>query len=546
MTRKIFREDRHLYFTNCLIEPGRPPMSTFMNAKLPYDILTVKLGHRAQVIVDLNETIDLWRHLGQTVTEIYVDRLTMEQPNLYHILLEMPNCEVLGFYLKLTGHGFNPKLESITKDLLILREDNPDKEFLKKLKTLKVDEYDIVEYQKTLDDFMQVRQIIPENAEVIIKTVTVSVGSEIFDRIFSLVKNVKADVMLVPFSHDFTDPLLQRIRAAENVPFQNIRLLYPHNSAPFDALKAFCDKNRSVGIVQITVYPLLCPFEHVTEVVLDDCDLPTRSLKFLEPLVNLLDISIFIHEDDECLFGHEVVNLPKLRRFAVHYANITCVECLTALANSFPNLVKLSVNVHVNIDHLILRNDRQILEMMLKNWRYLEDMEFFYFMELEKFAKAVENLGETRLSLRHLKLYANRVSRPSSEHFIKISKVFPHLHTLDITTRDEYKFGDVEDLIKGIIPAFKELSTIQIRIDLNHEYYSIMDHSEPILEQIERHGHSLRVSGRFYSQDSFSNLFFLSICKCLNLIWMKIEQFDYTKTMNSFVLSTTVVPPDLN
>lgn len=202
-----------------------------------------------------------------------------------------------------------------------------------------------------------------------------------------------------------------------------------------------------------------------------------RSLNLLEPLVNLRSITINKYEG-ECLCTHDKVNLPKLKKLLLIDMHIKCSKCLTAIASSFPNL-------NVFCGSINSQNYAEILEIMFTNWRYLEIMNITSGRKWENFGKLIENLMEQRTHLRTLEIRLDTTLKCSGDNFLRMSKIFPDLTSLSIGPI-EYSVN-IEDLVKGILPAFKKLTTLCINGGYVHT-------NKGILEHLELYGQSLRVS----------------------------------------------------
>lgn len=119
--------------------------------------------------------------------------------------------------------------------------------------------------------------------------------------------------------------------------------------------------------------------------------------------------------------------------------------------------------------------------------------------------KLVENLTEQRLCLRNLHIYSHNALKCSGDDFLKMSQVFPDLTTIEIA--DIQDSTDIEDVIKGIVPAFKDLTSLEIRNKkLSSSKFRV---SKTFFEYLEQNGHSLRVS-RLLISPKISNFYYFS------------------------------------
>lgn len=477
-------------------------MSVFMNAGLPYDIVTLRHNYGNQLFIDLNETFDFWRHLGESVTEINIEPDYLP-PDWCTILYEMPQIEV--FAIKTT-------LERITKDLLNMHKENPEREFFKNLKMIKANLFTLKEHQTNSKFFEELRPVFPNDTEYFVDTVDVIQCLSVNEILFGL-ENVKVKFKRFEL-WDIHHPI-QSFIPSEHMPFQGMKLIYRQEMSP-DHLKAFLvDKHPNVSDVYLesNFHQFQYPITQLTEIFFTEPFRGCCSLKFLEPMVNLRSLSLRLTRE-HCLFGHEKINLPKLTKFCM---STNCCQCLAAIANSFPNLIEFDDFVNVN-------NHLPILEMMFKNWRYLKFMNISCSSNLKNFARLTENMDEPRLELRKLRIYSAQEAQYSGEDFLKMSKFFPHLNSLKVDVNEKI---DLSDVVKGILPAFKELTEITIStktyVDKNR-WVADKDTSNAVLEHLEKFGQSLRVRNRFVRfLLGFYNIF-SSSSKIVSLPDMDINQ----------------------
>lgn len=477
MTRRIFRLDRHIYLNKCAIEPGLPPMSIFMQASYPYDILTLANGcHSIPFTRNLKETLDFWRHLGQSITDIRFD--SSIDPEMYGILYEMPQIKVL---------RFKNSLDRVTVGIICMYL-TQFKPLLPNLKMLIATSCVIGPSKLTLKQAAALRKIFPENIKI--KVVgTGAVGGMQVEEILPVLQSVQANMMIVQVDEGPND-ISKSLLATETLPFQCMKLIYPKASAEpsFDFLKAFLAKHPNVNSVYLECMYVSIPstLTQITgiKITKDNLKNPLRSMKVLEPLVNLKSIEIYFPEDENCIFGHETVNLPKLCVLSIVGMNLKCMDCVTALTSSFPYLSKFEVF------QLVFDDYQKVLEMLFKGWRYLKEALLFCGINLQSLGKAFENFGEQRMYLRSLQIISTDVFKISGDDLLKMGKVFPHLNTLSINY--DGATGDLEDIVKGIIPAFKELTKLGIGAS-NHEGPIRKDTAISVLNHIEKYGQSLRV-----------------------------------------------------
>lgn len=505
MTRAIFHQDRHIYFSDCFIEPNRPPMSVFMNAKLPYQILSVKNTRNSPPIQDFTkETIEFWRHLGQTVTEVhfegYVDHEKYQEYEVYKILFEMPNVQLLSAKKCLNDLQFDLSIALNEREYERARFLQ-----LENLKTIKASHCQVYRkcmlFTETTKYLNKLRLQSPKefpNTSEIIDTVMVFYNPSMYPlndlkKILSILRNLTVNTLEFQ-----TVPILKSLFALENIPAKGVKLSYPVRVSPgFDLMKSVLEKHGNIKEVSLQCQVIRVPaITQITTLIFTEhkqgADVPIRSLKFLDALVNLNSLTLQT-TDVSCLFGHEAIDLPKMKKFSMKV--MICFDCVNALANSFPNLSEFYGSIK-DLDC------SPILEKMFKNWRYLKVMEINSTNSLDNLGNSVENLEEQRLYLRTLKIKTSLVgSYNSAEDFQQLSKAFPHLNTLSISidaTIDAVEKNSSIDaqtvlasLIQGIIPAFKELTTLEITLIS----FPLGIHAcNAVLEYLEQHGHSLRVS----------------------------------------------------
>lgn len=473
MTRAIFREDRHIYLKKCLLQPNRPPISTFINAQLPYDIVTVKSRIMVPLYLNLQETLDFWRHLGKSVTEIHVEPNYMP-PDWYEILLEMPHLEI--FVGKMT-------LEKLAGELYVLQDENPKREFFKHLKKVKVSLFTLKNIETNTNFFEELQDVTPTDTKFFADTVDVIQCLAVEDVLEGL-RKLKLKFKRLEL-WDIHLPVVKFI-PFDDLPFTGMRLIHRENMSP-DQLRAFFHKHPNVNDVYLESHfrYFHFPLSQFTEIYFTLPNADNGTLKFLEPCVNLRTLVIGLTLDI-CLFGHEPLNFPKLTKFSM---GTNCRECLTAMANSFPSLQSYDEVVST-------RNYLPILVRKLRNWRNLKEMRITLTQrDLTDLAQLTEQLeGETFLTLRTLNIC---VENCSGEDFVKMSQIFPNLKTLRITINE---ILDLNEIVQGIVPAFKELIELFVytkcfseKDDATKKISVDPDTSNRILKHLEEFGDSLRV-----------------------------------------------------
>lgn len=480
-------------------------MSIFLNSQYHYDILTMDNGNiYLPCFRNMQETLDLWRHLGQSIIEIYFDNNI--RPALYKMLFEMPQIEVI---------IFRNGLEEAADDLFMIYDEEPDKKLLPSLKKLVAKTALIEQSKKMLKSVAKLRKIIPKSAEIIVETVTGSISVP-FDDILSMTQNVKVNAMEI-LVIDYPNDISKKLLVEDSLPFQGMTFLFPADSEPkFNFMHEFLNKHTNIKDVELECKyaPIPSAFTQITKLHLKGPQghEPLRSLKVLEPLVNLKSLKISFGDTPQCVIGHEIVNLKKLQKLSMLETLIRCPACVTALANSFPYLSQFHGSI-------VVQEYPSIMGMMFNNWPYLTVMRLRCGTNLENLGKSVENfVDEQRLYLRILEITSTGVTRHRGDDFLQISKIFPHLSTLSIDL-DETT-GDLGDVVKGIIPAFKELTSL--RIAARRSWIPIKtDMSNNILEYLEKNGHSLRVRTFDLLQNSGFLVHCLVLCRCLTfLYWM--------------------------
>lgn len=181
--------------------------------------------------------------------------------------------------------------------------------------------------------------------------------------------------------------------------------------------------------------------------------------------------------------GHEPVNLPKLKELEIVHEKKNCEECLTALANSFPNLTKC-ISGPESCPTL------KPFNLRLKNWKYLEHLHITFEGSENHSTNLFEDIGESRLHLRKLRLDQNTQRlKFSPEDFVKLSQICPNLNEIVIDLCEEVH--NLADITKAILVSFKQLATLIIIIaDITNVPKNI---ACEVVNHVKLHGQHLRV-----------------------------------------------------
>lgn len=339
MTRAIFRQDRHIYFTECIIMPCKPPMSVFLNSRLPYNILTITAP--SSIIKNFETTIDLWSHLNMSVTELNIEF----NPCLYKILIEMP-------ILKTVCVRFFSEIRAPI-DLTQLNEEHPNREFLEKIEKLRF----IIPYRhfpRFSATFGTLIKLSPSNVDIVYVPLSIDLSPSEFKKA-EYMQSLGVD----------TETTKKLLNLDGWLPYKRLELIYARDNPepPFDLIKALLGRFDRMNDVSFCgdASKLKLAFPQITELKFARIDSestsPIRSLKYLELLENLKVLKIYL---SDWSFGKEPINLPKLQTLSLGGTIIDDSECLTALANSFPNLRKfhgtLSTSEHPMIIQMMFKN----------------------------------------------------------------------------------------------------------------------------------------------------------------------------------------------
>lgn len=443
MTRSIFRLDRHIYLNHCFIEPHRPPMTTFMDAKFPYDILTIDNQNKQLPFYnELDETLAFWRHLGKTVTEITIG--TTNHLDLYKILFEMPQIRMV---------TLKNDLEEVAKTLFALWHENPEQKLPASLEKIKIHSTLFNSITMPSSDLLKLNQVIPDDAEVIIDIIDVL--SFQHEDIMIFAQCVNGTSMRIP-TRTPRNAIMQHLLKLENLPFKDMRFNFDNKQPSFDYIQKLLETHKNISDIHLTcrASPIPNLFPHITSLHLkyQQHPDPIRSLKYLESLQSLQILKVSF-ADNYCLFGHEIINLPKLKELTINNCTIYCKSCLISLASSFPNLEKFDGSIQV-------AQYPMIMDLLFRNWRYLKAMKISCSDTLEHCGQSLTLPEDQRIYLRTLKIKTYTACKLTADDFQKMSKVFPNLNTLNFDF--DTKRQDLADVVRSIVTDFKELTTLRI------------------------------------------------------------------------------------
>uniref|UniRef100_A0A336MGH8 CSON015075 protein n=1 Tax=Culicoides sonorensis TaxID=179676 RepID=A0A336MGH8_CULSO len=479
MTRSIFQKDRHIYLTKCLVEPNRPPMSIFMKAKYPYQLLTIDNGNIYHPIFkDIGETLEFWQYLGESITDIHIKNNM--RPILYGILYEMPNIKTI--YIHDTFD------RSVSDFRRLQRDQISDKPLLPNLETFRTKGTVVEPRGRTLTNVELLKSIITSKFKIQIDGIAAIRNTE-YKKIQDVLDVAEINSILFQGTVQVNSNLNDLLNLNKN-PFKRIKFNFKDEKVPIDYLNALFEKHTNIEMISLVgviptkliSYPKITHL-HITEQLEDD---KIKSLKILEPLVNLKALTISIPATDLCLIGHEAINLPKLLHLEIENMNVSCNECLTALTSSFPYLQKF--------EGRITQSEPQIhIDLMLKNWKYLTSMK----IGTKNVNTARLNIGQTlnfpedqRTYLRTLKITARPAFKLLDEEIVKLGILFPNLNSFSLTY--DHTSENLANLTKCILSSFPELTKLSIdaycfSVDFTEE------ESELVIENIKQYGKKLRV-----------------------------------------------------
>ncbi|XP_063701191.1 uncharacterized protein LOC134831401 [Culicoides brevitarsis] len=470
MTRAIFRADRHIYLNKCLIEPHRPPMSVFLNAKYRYQIVTLDNGNIYLPFVnDFDSTIEFWKYLGESVTEMHI--YNNIRPALYRMFFEMPNLKLVSF----DGH-----LTTLTEDLLMEEDegDGPMFPSLERIICKKALYGDAMSNDRKKIESL--RSLLPENAKIVIDKVEVN-GTN-FEELWKTEKVEANDLRIF----EGNEGVIEKLISCETLPVKCTKLIYRDETNPsLSDLNKFLTKHLNITQIKIASRFVQFPFTQITHLTISkDGDEPLRSFKVFQPLVNLERLSIKFRDQVNCLYGHEPIELPKLKKLSLIQTNLHCSNCMKAIASSFPSMEIF--HAYINIEDCV-----SLLGEMFKNWRNLKEMRVVCQYKIQNFGEAFRNFSddEQQLNFRLLELSSTGQTKLTGADMLKMSKIFPYLHTMAIDMDESVT--NLDDVVKGIFPAFKDMTSLQIRGRRN--WVPIKEETaKAVVAHIEMHGHSLR------------------------------------------------------
>lgn len=331
MERAIFRDDRHIYIKNCVIEPNRSPMSVFLNANNSYDILTIKSDVRYNALGDLYQFV---RHIGKNMTEI--------------ILVTTPHT-------------------SFVKNILV---DDTESPLFPKVETINIRNKSTDQAPEIICGILQtIKEVVTKKVDVILDFVAFAPFKNLEH--LSTISNV-AKINDLDISADRPNTEMESLLNYENLNCQRLTLTYGPQKSPYSFLEALLTKHKNIQDVKLycSALPPSITFPQITELTLDLFDeiegeeIAIESLKPLEFLPNLKKLEIE-NVSGGCGFGHEPVSHSKLEEFDVVWF-WPCRECLNALAKSFINLK--SVKIRYQLENLT----NKVLRMMMNNWQNIE------------------------------------------------------------------------------------------------------------------------------------------------------------------------------
>lgn len=486
MTRSIFRSDRHLYFKECKIHELREPLSIFMKARLPYDILTV-----------IHLVDDYWLHwpkVSEMITEINFPFNYYRWPDsdssadaeksadVLNILRQTKSLKSIYIHENVTNltSYFSPwgihKIFWIMRD--ICSQMRYEKDHLKNLETLILEEDYISNYTSPSRNgkaLKEVQAMFPK-VKIIIKELRV--GHISMDLALPFIQSMNFIRLKLNMNHlkSEDDKILLETEHlnCERIEF-DYSLKYPevpsYREFSQDFFKDFLLKHHYIKDVKLNFYfteqkqiSFQYVFPTITELNISSVPgvTPVQSFKCFEMLENLKVLNMrpsyqHIPEPDRHSFGHEPLNLPKLKELVYLYEQISCEECLTALANSFPNLIKCQIGPE---------SCRSIkpFNLCLKNWKYLESLEIRFMRAENQIDNETlfDGIDEPRLHLRKLKLYqkSQRIKYKIPD-MLKLSQLFPNLNVFEVDLHDKvYNLGGIT---KTILRDAKNLVCLKIK-----------------------------------------------------------------------------------
>lgn len=483
MTRILFRNDRHIYLRSRelrIIKANNSPLSIFMNAKFPYDILTFEYGspwgEKIETIVDLKL---LARHLGTSVKEVIFEEYGYEKHyldyNYLSMLLEMPFVKSLTFKRQ--------ELKEVAKMFDFIHREEPNS-FLHKLERLKIYIRER-EVESLKDGLESIKQLIPSNTKIIlmIESLSLCLSDDI--------KNCLSIIEIAQINNLNVDPatLSQTLLKAENLNCRVLNLKCLPEQSPYPCLEDLLNKLKNITNVKLecTVLPPLIEFPQIKKLSLH-LKSAVRSLKPLEFLVNLETLDVVQDRLDECNFGHEPITLNKLKTF--HFNSyIDCEECLNALINSFQNLKAINFS---SSDCASLKSFK-----LFKNWPYLETLDLGI-RECELDFKEFDDKQSPRVYLRELTIRSSIELSVTTDLLTKIGKLFPNIQRIRLESQNT-RILFLEKFLRSVIPtctsALSKLQSLKIFTGFYDGKIIMTDSSkENLAKYLDEHGYVLKVS----------------------------------------------------
>lgn len=466
MTRAIFRRDRHLYLSNCVINVSQPPASVIMRAKYPYQILTIDQNCEEDWCAFGSRSF--WEFLGKSITHVRIESdtnisfasIAMAMPLVksYKLTHESLTCfyGILTVKDKFLGHArlFENLEEIICKPSHFSVCSFADIEFLRQSMP-KLRQIDAEPFGYHNQPLMSMHPTLNS-----IKFAPLYQYVGVFNGSQSVTENM----------NDF---LKQQHPAV-------MKLHYKADRPNYTFLATALKNNPNIREVhlecmEIPIFP--CPQMTVLKLKIVQRHLKFEQLNYLR---NLRSFELEC-EYEGCSFSHVPLRLPKLETLKIKWTNCTCNECYVNLTGSFPNLKRLEFQVFFcTIPSIYIQN-------FILTWPLLEYAQVKNFlppMTHQKLSGIVQNVKSNiyRPYLRHLDL---QYPEATSSDIIALHNICPNLHTLKLTYDSQRTF--LSHIVASILPRFKNLSNLHIH-STNGDHYL----ETTTLDHILRHGSKLR------------------------------------------------------
>lgn len=453
MTRAIFREDRHIYLTRFVIETHRPPISIFMKAEYPYEILTLICWN----LKSIEKTLDFWKKLGRNIKEINIRDGEINLKIVLLILAEMPNIETI---------NYQESLESFMKILIDINEKREN--LLKNLKKIQVDTFHVQHQGEILMDLCK---ILPKKIQLIIQEVILS-DEKSLQTIFCFPSNVK--IITLDLNATNHKLLMQKLFEFKELPFQGLKL-HGEDVSP-DHLKSLLEKHNYLKDLQVWYGNMQNPFPstQITNLILShNYAKPITSVKVFEVLVNLKSLEIQLAPHEKCNFGHEPVHLLKLEELYLDPIP-KCAACLFAFVNSFPNLRDFKKTFE------FCEEFSEIWQIGMENWKMLDKLQVRCKSNLKTFTEILNHVKSPFVRT----LFLNFNDCEDTSDYSKISGAFAHLRSLMVNQP-----GNLKEVIFDFFHPSNNIAFLCILNGLCD-----FDSVNVIVDHLERFGHSLKVS----------------------------------------------------